>query len=273
MVADIDIAALRERIASLERGQRNMAARPPMPLGEARIDAALPGGGLAAGALHEVFGGSAGDDAAAGFALLLLARFARDGRLVLWCRNRAASRRQDLPPISPYAPGLAALGLDPGRLLLVHATRDVDTLWAMEEALRETAFAAVLGEVGEIGLSGGRRLQLAAEAHGVTALLLRPGRADPAPTAAVTRWQATARPATAGGQPVDGLPMDSVPVDSLPVDSLPVWRLDLLRCRGGRPGSWLVARDRDLLLPADPAPPSSCREPPYRELSCRETGS
>ena len=83
MVAETDIAALRERIASLERGDRSIAARPPVPLGEARIDAHLPGGGLQTGALHELFGGSAGDDAAAGFALLLLARFARDGRLVL----------------------------------------------------------------------------------------------------------------------------------------------------------------------------------------------
>src|SRR5215216_4319555 len=33
----------------------------------------------------------------------------------------------------PYARGLARLGADPGRLILVSADRDVQALWALEE--------------------------------------------------------------------------------------------------------------------------------------------
>ncbi|PZQ48844.1 MAG: damage-inducible protein, partial [Rhodovulum sulfidophilum] len=52
------LADLRLRIADLERGRA--AARPTLPFGLRAIDAALPGGGLALGALHEIGGGGDG---------------------------------------------------------------------------------------------------------------------------------------------------------------------------------------------------------------------
>src|SRR5205807_8543730 len=82
---------------------------------------------------------------------------------VLWCL-----RRPDL-----YGPGLMTYGLDPARLVLVSAARDEEILWAMEEGLRTRGLAAVIGEVGRLPMVAGRRLQLAAERSGVTALVLR----------------------------------------------------------------------------------------------------
>ena len=82
---------------------------------------------------------------------------------MLWCLPRA-----DL-----HGPGLAACGLDPGRLVLVRAARDAEILWAMEEGLRTPDIAAVVGEVSVLPPMTSRRLQLAAEGSGIAAFLLR----------------------------------------------------------------------------------------------------
>ena len=65
---------------------------------------------------------------------------------------------------APYGPGLDAFALAPERLLTVAAAHRRDLLWAMEEALRCRAVAAVIGELrhGEIDMVAMRRLSLAA---------------------------------------------------------------------------------------------------------------
>jgi hypothetical protein len=142
---------------------------------------------------------------------------------VLWCL-----KRPDL-----YGPGLAAHGLDPARLVIVAAPRDEEILWAMEEGLRMPGLAAVVGEVGRLPMVAGRRLQLAAERSGVTALLLRRWRDGKEaavererPSAAVTRWRIMALP--------------SRDIAREPGIGSPRWRVELLRCRGGLPGAWNV---------------------------------
>lgn len=211
--------ALRDRIRQLEQPARHSV----LPFGVAAIDRALPGGGLALGALHEILG-QGGDEedgaAAAGFAAGILARLGSGP--VLWCL-----KRPDL-----YGPGLTAHGLDPARLVLVSALRDDDILWAIEEGLRTPGLAAVVGEIGHLPMVAGRRLQLAAERSGVTALLLRRwhnGEEAAAererPSAALTRWRIAALPSADINVPGIGLPR---------------WRVELLRCRGGAPVAWQV---------------------------------
>ena len=184
-----------------------------LPLGLPGIDGALPGGGLRRGCLHELCGKTR-PAAALGFAVALLGRvLAGHGRAV-WI-----GRRDDL-----FAPGLAALGLAPERLILVRARARDAGLWALEEALSTPGLCAALAEVDQLSLTQSRRLQLAAEAQGVTALLLRPRRAVATPSAATTRWRIAAAPSQAGGR-------DLGP---------PRWRVELVRCRGGRTGVWQV---------------------------------
>ncbi len=237
-----DLAALRARIRALERGDPRVSGVAAAPLGVAALDAHLPGGGLALGCLHEIAGGRAewDDGAASGFCLALLARLlgatpkagAPQARgPVLW-----VSRWRDL-----YAPGLAAFGIDPGRLILVRAGAGTEVLWAMEEALRCPRLAAVVGEVEALERSAGRRLQLAAEAQGVTAFALhrplRPARRAVAPSAAATRWRVMpARvPAQASaGRPVGGRGKFL---------GRPCWQVELLRCRGAAPGQWHLEWD------------------------------
>jgi protein ImuA len=150
---------------------------------------------------------------------------------VLWCLRRA-----DL-----YGPGLVAHGLDPARLVLVTAARDDAILWAVEEGLRAgpaARLAAVVGELGRLPMVAGRRLQLAAERSGVTALVLRRWRnAGEAaaererPSAALTRWRVAALPsAEIANEP--GANASSL--------GRPRWRVALLRCRGAVPGAWDV---------------------------------
>ena len=108
------LAGLRARIRGLEGTEG--AAGDVLGLGVAPVDAALAGGGLPLGCLHEVLG-AADDGAATGFIALLLARLAaRAGRSVLWL-----TRDADL-----HAPGLAGYGLTPDRLVLARGRRPAD---------------------------------------------------------------------------------------------------------------------------------------------------
>lgn len=216
------LAGLRRQLEALERVGRSRAV---LPFGVAAIDAALPGNGLALGVLHEFSGAGLDEEngaIAASFLAGILARLLSP-RPVLWCLAAA-----DL-----YGPGLAACGLGPERLILARAHGDRDVLWAMEEGLRSTALAAVVGEVEVLSSLASRRLQLAAEASEITAFALRrwrngdkAARQRAAPNAAVTRWRATALPGDlSAGEPGLGRPR---------------WQIELWRCRGGVPNSWIV---------------------------------
>jgi protein ImuA len=256
------VSELRERVRRIERSPA--MAHGVLPFGVAAIDRALPGGGLARGALHEILG-AGGDEEdgalAAAFAASILGRLTKpptspsrsltrpgpslsplkggegkqtfplsapgggEGRgevgVVLWC----------LPRPDIYGPGLAAHGLDPGRVVLVRALRDAEILWAMEEGLRAPGIVAVVGEVGSLPMVASRRLQLAAERSGITAFLLRrwreggqAARERALPNAAVTRWRIAALP--------------SRPMRDEPGVGHSWWRIELLRCRGGELGCW-----------------------------------
>jgi protein ImuA len=202
-----------------------------LPLGVAALDAALPGGGLGLGALHELAGAGVQTEAAAAATLFLAGVLARLCRAVpgpvLWVMPQ-----RDL--FGVFAPGLAGAGLDPERVIYAEVPRPADVLQALEDALRHRGMAGVAGDLaGPLSLTASRRLQLAAEQAGLPCFLLRRSRKhdDPAlaaPSAAATRWrvQALPSPPPLPGQQVPGLGRQR-------------WQVSLLRCRGGgRPGCW-----------------------------------
>jgi protein ImuA len=222
------ISALRDQVARLERAgsgpESRHGKRRPAILAAPELDRHLPWGGLPRAALHEVAG--AGTDreegaAAAGFAALWLARL-QDAGPVLWI-VRAGSRGA----IDLHAHGLHQQLLDPRRLILVAAKRDDEALWAMEEGLKAKSLGAVLGEVEKLDLTASRRLQLAAETSGVTAFALR-------------RWRVMARAARDAAQPIAAVTRWRV--TALPTENEICWRVDLARCRGGRPNTWIMER-------------------------------
>src|SRR5262245_28400721 len=172
----------------------------PLALGNPVIDGAL-GGGLSAGALHEIAAAREAETAAAsGFALALAARRtslrgARNeesaasvltpGRHVLWIAEDLSLAENG----APYGPGLDEIGIAPERLITVAAARERDVLWAMEEALRCRAVGMVIGEMRSRGIDqvATRRLALAAAAGNALGLILRTA-PDDGPSAAATRW-------------------------------------------------------------------------------------
>jgi len=98
------------------------------------------------------------------------------------------------PPARPSAAALAALGLDPQAVIVVHG-RDgahgarhllpsADLLWALEQALKSGQVGAVLAWLpARLRADALRRLQLAAQAHDGPAFLFRDieARARPSP--------------------------------------------------------------------------------------------
>jgi len=201
-----------------------------LPFNDPLVDACLPGGGLPLGQLHEIGSAGLGSETAVlptAFIAALLARIA-PVRPVFWI---AAS--SDLHP-----PGLLSYGFDPNRLILVRATKDIDTLAAMEVALREGVAAAVVGEVGQFDRTASRRLQLACLRHGTTGFALRRWlhghkTADREASVAVTRWHLT--------------PVPSAKDANEP--GLPRWHVALTHVRGGKPGDWIMEVSDDATHP------------------------
>jgi protein ImuA len=211
------LAALRGRIRLLERPVSR--ALGVLPFGLAAMDRVLPEGGLARGALHEVAGGGADEVMAAAATLFVAGILARLEQPVLWC-----AVGQDL-----FAPGLACVGLNAARMLHAVAADEKQVLIVMEEALRHAGLAAVVGELSRLPMVASRRLVLAAEKSGVMAVVLhrrREGKpAAQGVTAASTRWCVT--------------PVPSDPLEG-PGVGRARWRVELVRCRGGASGAWVM---------------------------------
>ena len=218
----ITVARLRAAIGRIAAGGALGACETP-PLGKAasRERAWLLADGLPTGCVHEIEG--AGWDAETGvaassFAAASLARFSEGA--ILW------AVRDD----APFAPRLAAFGLDLNRVIFCRCRNDAETLAALEEALRTPGIAAAVGEVAHVTLTQSRRLHLICERAGTMGLILRrqfhgaQASRKAQGSAAATRWRIQSAPSGTEGSWLGP----------------PRWRLDLLYRRGGMPASFLV---------------------------------
>src|SRR6202045_628039 len=230
------LATLRDSIERIEtRGHAYTPGR--VKLGHADADATLQGG-LAVGAMHEVFTDAGRQSAAAtGFVAGLAGRLAARRPLV-WVR-------QDFTEIESGAlsmSGLAELGLDP-RLMVTVRAADVDTaLRTAADALACDALGAVVlevwGEARQLDLVASRKLTLAAQASGVTGLVLRMA-AEPQPSTAETRWIVRAA--------------HSPPAALWSAWGAPVFDAELVRNRHGPVGRWIMEWKCDECLFSKPA--------------------
>jgi protein ImuA len=207
-------------------------------LGHAEADAMLRGG-LAMAAVHEVFAEGHQSATATGFIAGLAGRISARRPLV-WVR-------QDFSEIESGAlsmNGLSELGLDPRCLVMVRAADAESALRSASDALACDALGAMVlevwGETRQLDLVTSRKLTLAAQASGVTALLLRIA-AVPAPSTAETRWivrAAHSPPSTAASWSAWGAP---------------VFDVELVRNRHGPVGRWIMEWNCDETLFRQPA--------------------
>lgn len=190
-------------------------------LGHSEADAALKGG-LACAAIHEVFCEGRQGAAATGFVMGLAGRVCAR-RPLLWVR-------QDFSEIETGAlsmSGLAELGLDPRRVVMVRAADVESALRTSADALACDALGAVVlelwGEIRQFDLVASRKLTLAAQGSGVTGLLLRMA-AQPLPSTAETRWMLRAAHSPPGAA----------------WSGAPRFDAELLRNRHGPCGRWIM---------------------------------
>lgn len=226
---------VRERIREIESARRT--SHGALPFSIAAVDARLPAGGLAFGALHEIAGGGNGAVHGAAASLFAAGILARTTGPVLWCMTR-----RDL-----FAPALAQAGLHPDRVIYAEVGDETTVLACFEEGLRHGGLAGVVGEVAKLSMTASRRLQLVAEASGTMAIAIRRWRRMPEasdfgqPTASVTRWR------------VSALPSSPLPVPGV---GRPRWLVELIRARAGECADFELEACDDtgrLALPADVA--------------------
>lgn len=181
-------------IPGVRRGSRQRS--PVVATGFAELDQVLQGG-WPVGALSQLM------EAEAGLGLSLIVPLARAAT--------RAGRHAALvaPPFIPYAPALAAAGVDLVRLLWIAPQDQREALWASEQLLRAGTVTVVALWSPPLSGSVERRLQLAAETGVSIAIAAHCGHAAAGSVAAVRLALAVT---------TSGL------------------RMDVLRCRGTRPG-------------------------------------
>lgn len=226
------LASLRQEVERLESGGGERLLARTM-LGAEGADAALKGG-LALGAMHEVFASAGAQSAAAtGFVLGLTRRLTQGKRFVLWVRQDFSARESGDLSMA----GFAELGLDPRFVVVVRAPTAESVLRTAADGLACNALGVVIAEIwGEtrtFDLVASRKLTLAAGDSGVTALMLRLG-AEPQASTAETRWivRSAHSPPTAVWQPW----------------GWPSFDAELARNRHGPTGRWIMEWTSDEYL-------------------------
>lgn len=216
------------------------------------------------GRLHEFH--AAADDSPAAAAAALLSLGDASDRPMAWLRTDAAERSTG----QLHGPGLAALGLEPRRLLLGLFADPLDLMRAAADLLKSGTTAAVLlelhGTCPRLDLTASRRLALAAAAGRSVALMLRLGLVDASPSqmspssarpippsAAWRRWKVAARPSRPLAADAPGAP---------------AFAFELLRDRQGPAGAAFTLDWQEGRLAARALPPPDLAETRHAPLAC-----
>jgi len=134
-----------------------------LPSGFTALEAELPGGGWPRQALTEVLHDGSGIGEL-GLILPALAALTGAGQRAVWIA----------PPHIPYAPALAAAGVDLVNLLIVRPQNRYYALWAAEQALRSGSCHALTAWLPKARYAELQRLAVAAESGRAAAFVFRP---------------------------------------------------------------------------------------------------
>jgi hypothetical protein len=183
-------ASLKDIIAhpKVWQGRRAHTATAVLPTGFAKLDRYLPVGGWPRSAITEIFLERYG----IGELSLLMPALASLSHRQHPRRPPGRGKCLDLsgtnpgrppgrwivwidPPFIPYAPALTRCGVNLDQVLMVHSSGSrKQSLWAVEQALRSNASIATLAWLATADGTALRRLQLAAEERDCWTILFRP---------------------------------------------------------------------------------------------------
>jgi hypothetical protein len=206
---------------------------PALSFNVSEIDTQLPSGGLACGAIHELFY----QDPTNTFYLpsYLPSFFVARAIDSYHSMSSYSWNRSDTHTFPFFIVWIGKRSWPtpfsiPSRFLssciFIDPPTDRLTLWSIETALRSPAVKLVVSECPRISLSLSRRFALAAKSHNTTALLLRYHKDINQPSSSTTKWLIAPTPSHY---------------------SFPLWRLSLEKIKGGAPSitSWIVGLTSD----------------------------
>jgi protein ImuA len=204
---------------------------PAVEIGLGAINNAFPNATFPTGCIHEFISTSNEDTAAtSGFVSGLLSLLMQRDGTSLWI----SSSRTLFPP------ALKLFGLQPDHFIFIDLKKEKNVLEAMDEALKCAALNTVIGEVKDLSFTASRRLQLAVEQSRVTGFILRQNSRNLSTTACVSRWKISH--------------ISSETIDDLPGVGFPSWRVELLKIRNGKPGSWDMQWRGGRFVPLEQSP-------------------
>lgn len=212
-----------ERLHSRPRPDEAIS-EPTYSAGGKALDSLLPHGGLRQGTIVQ-WVGDTGGDCAASLATIAAAEIAGSelsgGKpLVIFDSGKK---------VSFYPPAAIAMGVPANRMVMVKKREchtHADMIWAIDQALRCEAVAAVWAELGTwLNDRDARRLQLAAEAGGTVGLFVRPAEVRRRPSFSDVSWFVS--PHEKG-------------VRHFSLGSARQLRVEIDRCRGGVEGAIAV---------------------------------
>lgn len=218
------VSARAEIIAQLQQDILHMegfrpAANPTMNSVLGPLRKVFPSGAFPLGVVHEFQlereHKSSSMAASVGFIAAMASTMLSDGAVMFW----VSAVRKVFPP------SLMKFGVKPEQVIFVNIRKTRDVLWATEEAMKCSAVAAVVAEVGNLDLTTSRRLQLSVEKSQTTGFLIRSDD-HPGITSSASRWRITSAP--------------SIDIDGLPGVGYPQWKVELLKLRGGMTHSWTI---------------------------------
>lgn len=205
------VSRLRKQILLME-GFKEPVLTEETSLG--RINEAFPNGAFPFSALHEFFCYNQEElsSASAFITGLLSSRFKKTASVV-WIS----------PARKIFPPALKWFGMEPHQILFLNIKKEKEITWAVNEALTCSSLSAVIGELPEMSITASRRFQLTIEDARVGCFILRRNPKNLL-TTAVSRWHIQ--------------PLPTITEDNLPGLGHPRWKVNLLKVRNGKTGSW-----------------------------------
>jgi len=205
------------------------------------MNAAFPNQKFPLTTIHEfVSSGPESFSASSSFIAALLSTIMPANGLVVW-----ASPYQNIFP-----PGLKCFNIEPDRIIFLHAQKEKDRLWLIEEALKCEGLSAVVGEISPLNFTSSRRFQLAIERSRVTGIIINSNRTYPLPARRSGGGTGGYKPNTpsdrvirAGINNTSGVRwrITSLPSNTrLPGIGFPKWNVELLKVKNGKVGTWRV---------------------------------